>query len=141
MSAPITLTGRVGADPELRFGASGTAVLNLRVVTNGRKKTETGWEDTDTTWWTVSAFRQLAENAAESLNKGDLVVITGKAKSREWTDKEGGKRLSWEVTADHIGVDLVRNTATVNRVARESAVSNDAWETPAFAPDNEKPPF
>jgi single-strand DNA-binding protein len=140
MSAAITLTGRVVAEPELKFTAKGDAVLNLRVVTNGRRKTDTGWEDTDTTWWAVSAFRQLAENAAESLTKGDLVVVTGKVKSREWTDKEGGKRTSWEVTADHIGVDLVRNIAKAVRVTREAS-SNDAWETPAFAPDNEQPPF
>jgi len=136
VSAPVTLTGRVVADPELKFSASGVAVLNLRVVTNGRRKTDAGWEDTDTTFWSVSGFRQLAENAAESLRKGDLVVVTGKAKSREWVDKDGGKRLSWEVTADHIGVDLTRVTATVNRVVRDS-VQDDAWQMPA----EENPPF
>lgn len=140
MSVPITLTGRVVADPELKFSATGLAVLNLRVVTSGRRKTDAGWEDVDTTFWSVSAFRQLAENCAESLAKGDLVLVTGKAKSREWTDKEGGKRLSWEVAADHIGVDLVRNIAKVTRVAREP-VSDDSWETPPFAPDEDKPPF
>jgi single-strand DNA-binding protein len=136
VSVPITLTGRVVSDPELKFSASGVAVLNLRVVTNGRRKTDAGWEDVDTTFWSVSAFRQLAENCAESLVKGDLVLVTGKAKSREWTDKEGGKRLSWEVTADHIGADLTRNTVTVKRVVRDS-VQADAWEVPA----EDKPPF
>jgi len=84
MSAPITLTGRVVADPELKFGQSGNAVLNLRVVTSARRKTDEGWQDVDTTFWRVAAFRQLAENAAESLSKGDGVIVVGKVKSREW---------------------------------------------------------
>ena len=130
MSAGITLTGRVVADPELRFGANGNAVLNLRVVTAGRRKTDDGWVDVDTTFWSVSAFRQLAENAAESLSKGDLVIVTGKAKSRDWEDKEGNKRTSWEVSADHIGVDLVRTTTKTNQVAR-SSTADDAWVSDA----------
>lgn len=128
VSAPVTLTGRVGADPELKFSKTGTAVLNLRVVTNGRRKTDAGWEDVDTTWWRVSAFKQLAENAAESLSTGDLVIITGKVKAREWMDKDGGKQVSWEVTADHIGVDLVRVKASSSRVERASKPAvDDPW--------------
>jgi single-strand DNA-binding protein len=115
MSAGITLTGRLVADPELRFGANGNAVLNLRVVTSGRRKTDEGWVDVDTTFWSVSAFRQLAENAA---------------KSRDWEDKEGNKRTSWEVAADHIGVDLVRTTTKTNQVAR-SSTADDAWVSDA----------
>lgn len=126
MSVPVTLTGRVVADPELRFSAKGVAVVSLRVVTSGRRKTDAGWEDVDTTFWTVSAFKQLAENAAESLAKGDLVVVTGKAKSRDWEDKEGNKRTVVEVTADHIGVDLVRSKVSVNRVSR-TPTADDAW--------------
>jgi len=132
MSAQITLTGRLVADPELKFGQNGNAVVNLRVVTSGRRKTDEGWQDVDTTFWSVAAFRQLAENCAESLNKGDLVVVTGKVKSREWQDKEGNKRVSWEVAADHVAVDLVRNTASSSRVDRKSEpVADDPWSKPA----------
>jgi len=85
VSAPITLTGNLGADPELKFGASGIAILKARVVTSGRKKDEESgkWIDVDTTWWTVTAWRQLAENAAETLRKGDEVIIVGKVKQRQ----------------------------------------------------------
>lgn len=131
MSVPVTLTGRVVADPELRFSAKGVAVLKLRVVTSGRRKTDAGWEDVDTTFWGVSAFKQLAENAAESLAKGDLVIVTGKAKSREWEDSDGNKRSVIEVTADHIGPDLVRSQATVKRVERGAPVGDDAWSEAA----------
>ena len=139
MSAQITLTGRLVADPDLKFGQNGNAVVNLRVVTSGRRKTDEGWQDVDTTFWSVAAFRQLAENCAESLSKGDLVVVTGKVKSREWQDKEGMKRVSWEVAADHVAVDLVRNAASLNRVERKTE-SDDPWSKP-FIPVDENAPF
>jgi single-strand DNA-binding protein len=66
------------------------------------------------------------------LNKGDLVVVTGKVKSREWQDKEGNKRVSWEVAADHVAVDLVRHGASSSRVDRKSEpVVDDPWSKPA----------
>ena len=89
MSASITLVGRLVADPEIKFGGSGIAILKARVVTSGRKKTDDGWQDIDTTFWSVSAFRQLAENVAESLQKGDEVIVVGKVKVREYETPEG----------------------------------------------------
>jgi len=67
MSAPITLIGRVGTEPEMKFGQQGNAVLKFRVVTSGRRQVEGKWEDVDTSWWSITAFKQLAENLAESL--------------------------------------------------------------------------
>jgi len=149
MSAPITLTGRLGADPEIRFGATGIAILKLRVVTSGRKKTDAGWEDVDTTWWSVTAFRQIAENAAESLSKGDEVIVVGKVKQRQYETPEGEKRSVTEVTADHIGPSLRRATVKVNRVQRSEGggraeyeqakqqLEDDPWALPA----SEETPF
>lgn len=145
MSAPITLTGRLVADPEIKFGASGMPIANMRVVTSGRRKTDAGWEDTDTTFWGVTAFRQLAENVAESLTKGDQVIVTGKVKSREWQDNDGNKRTSWEVTADHVGPDLSRATAKVQRVQRDkpaAPASDDPWSNTGMTPvQDEVAPF
>ena len=121
MSATITITGRLGADPELRFGATGMAILKARVVTSGRKKTDEGWIDVDTTWWSVAAFRELAENSAESLRKGDEVIVVGKIKAREYETSEGEKRSVTEITADHIGPSLRRASASVTRVKRQVA--------------------
>lgn len=120
MSAGITLVGRLVADPEIKFGASGIAILKARVVTSGRKKTESGWEDVDTTFWNVSAFRQVAENAAESLSKGDEVIVVGKVKQRDYETAEGEKRSITEVTADAIGPNLRSATAKINRISRSS---------------------
>ncbi len=140
MSAPITLTGRVVADPELKFGQNGNAVLNLRVVTSARRKTDEGWQDVDTTFWRVAAFRQLAENAAESLSKGDGVIVVGKVKSREWSDKDGNKQVSWEVTADNIGLDLRWSASKSAGVSRVKSDGDDPWSKPLM-PDNESAPF
>jgi len=152
MSAPITLTGRLGADPEIRFGATGMAILKLRVVTSRRyKDQETGkWEDADKTWWSVAAFRQIAENAAESLSKGDEVIVVGKVKQRQYETPEGEKRTVTEVTADQIGPNLRGATVKVNRIKRDTGtygreqyeqakqeLEDDPWATPA----GEETPF
>ena len=142
MSAGVTLTGRVVADPELRFSAKGNAVLKLRVVTAARKfdKDTQKWGDEDVTWWSVTAFKQLAENVAECLTKGDQVVVVGKVRSREYDDNEGNKRTAWEVVADHIAVDLSRVTVKVNRVAREKSSAPaevDPWSTTGLVPVND----
>lgn len=145
MSAPIVLTGRLVADPEIKFGASGIAVLKARVVTSGRKKTDDGWQDIDTTYWSVTAFRSLAENAVESLRKGDEVIVVGKIKAREYETPEGEKRSITEVTADAIGPNLRAVSAKLTKIQRVTkgegfdsfqAAKDDIWSTP-----NEEMPF
>ncbi len=118
MSANITLTGRLVADPDFKFGAGGMQIVKLRVVTSGRKKTDDGWQDIDTTFWSVTAFRQLAENITETLSKGDEVIIVGKVKSREYETPDGEKRTITEVTADDVGANLKRVTAKLHKIQR-----------------------
>ena len=101
MSFPVTFKARLGADPEMVTGSNGSAVTRMRVVTNGRRLVDGDWQDTDTSWWQVTAFGRQAEAAAEQLRKGDLVLIQGKVKQREW-EKDGIKRTTAEVTADEI---------------------------------------
>ena len=73
----------------------------MRVVTNARRLVDGDWQDTDTSWWTVTAFGRTAEAAADQLNKGDLIVVTGKIKQRSW-EKDGVKREAAEITADEV---------------------------------------
>jgi hypothetical protein len=69
MSATITLDGRLGQDPELKTTSNGKTLTRLSVVTNGRKRTEAGtWEDVDTTWWDVTLFGLVADDAAAQLH-------------------------------------------------------------------------
>jgi single-strand DNA-binding protein len=118
MSAPITLVGRLGQDPELRFSGNGTPIVRLSIVTSRRTKNEqTGeWTDTDVTWWDATGFRQLAENAAASLAKGTAVIAVGRIVQENWPDKETGqKRSKLAVKLDAIGPDLTRATARVEK--------------------------
>ena len=136
MSAPVTLTGRLGADPELRFAASGVAVCNMRVVTDRRVKEGDEWKSVDTTWWQVTAFKALAERCVDRLAKGDPVVVIGKVRGREWEDpKTGEKRHAMEVIADSVSLDLAR---VKDAAARPTALptSNDPW-----ASQSEDAPF
>lgn len=145
MSAPITLTGRLTKDPECRYSATGMAVANFTVVTSRRTKVDDKWTDVDVTYWTVSAFRQLAENVRDSLHKGDAVVVVGKMKSRKYEAKDGTNRTVWEVNADHVAADLVKNSVTINGVQRSSADAPsepDPWSsTNPFVPDDAEIPF
>lgn len=106
----ITITeGTLVADPELRYGQSGTAVVNFRVASNSRRKNDqTGqWEDGDTTFLTVSAFRGLAENIASEFGKGNKITVTGQLKQREY-EKDGQKRTVYEVNAQSVSKPVSR---------------------------------
>jgi single-strand DNA-binding protein len=137
MSVPITITGRLGADPELTFAPSGVAVAKLRVVTDRRVKEGDEWKSVDTSWHYVTAFKDAAEGAAEDLRKGDLVVIVGTLNQREYETREGEKRSAWEVTANHIGRDLSRKRKDATRPAAVGSAA-DPW---ASSPGDDQPPF
>ena len=98
----ITIVGRVGSEPE-SVGSNG---LRFRVATNDRVKNDmTGeWEDKNTSWWTVKAWRTLAEQSKSVIKKGMEVIIVGKIYEENWTDKDGVKRSSYEINADSISV-------------------------------------
>lgn len=127
MSARITLLGRLGQDPELRFTPAGKAVTSFSLATSRRVKKGDEWEDTDTTWWQVSCWEQLAENTAEALRKGMAVIVEGSAVERSWEDRDGTKRSRIEVRADHVGVDL--RWSSGSRRGQEQA-SADPWASP-----------
>lgn len=124
MSTPVNLVGRLVAEPELRFGANGTAVARFTVVTSRRvKDQQTGeWSDADTSFWDCVAFKQLAENLAESsLQKGTAVIVVGKAAQRTWETKEGEKRRSVEVVVDEVAPSLRNATAKVTKAQRQGS--------------------
>jgi len=102
MNPVITIVGRIGQEPE----AVGSNGLRLRVATNDRVKNDaTGeWEDKNTSWWTVKAWKRLAEQSKDVLKKGQEVIIVGKVHEENWTDKEGTKRTSYEINAESIAV-------------------------------------
>src|SRR3954466_4387965 len=93
----VTIVGNLTDDPELRYTPNGAAVAKFRVAVSPRFKDENGqWKDGDTSYFSVSAWRALAENAAESLTRGTRVVVTGRLKQRSWESQEGEERSAIE---------------------------------------------
>jgi single-strand DNA-binding protein len=138
----ITVEGRITNDPELRFTQSGDAVASFTVVSQDRKKGQDGkWEDAgEPMFLRVSVWRQYAENVAESLTKGDSVIVSGKLMQRSYQDREGAKRTSFEIQADEVAVPLRFRTvrhgegrAERGGQQRQQQPSDDPWASTAPA--------
>lgn len=89
------ITGNLTADPELRTTPQGINVCTFTVAANGRKKE-------DTTFFRVTAWRQMGENCAKYLAKGRKVAVVGAVSARAYTTNGGDVRASLEVTADEV---------------------------------------
>ncbi len=97
----VTLLGRLGADPEIRYTSEGVAVATFRMATDRPVKRGDQW-DTETDWHRVVAWRRLGEICGEYLNKGSLVYVEGQLRTRSWEDQDGNKRWVTEVQAKDI---------------------------------------
>ena len=95
----ITIVGYLGRDPELRYTPQGTAVCNISVATTEKRKNVEGEYEDHTTWFRVTLWNRQAELANEYLAKGRQVYIEGRLRQEEYTDREGARRVSLEVTA------------------------------------------
>jgi len=93
------IIGRLGADPEVRYTQSNTAVATLNVATNERFKDRNGELQERTEWHRVVAWGRLAEICQEYLKKGSQVYIEGPIQTREWEDRDGQKRYTTEIKA------------------------------------------
>lgn len=117
MSTTATIVGNITRDPELRYSNAGKPVLNLSVAVTTRRKNGDQWEDGDPEYYDVTAFGTLAENAAESLEKGQRVVVVGRLNYSSW-EKDGEKRSKVKVNADELGPSLRWVTVDVRRAER-----------------------
>ena len=101
-----TIVGRVGRDPELRFSANGVATCRFSLAVSRGKKVNGEWEDV-TTWFDVTCFKENAENAAESIAKGDEVICEGYIEEpRTFEKKDGTTGVSLPFIANAIGPTL-----------------------------------
>ena len=117
----ITLVGNITDDPELRFTPSGSAVANFTIAVNRRYKNQSGqWEDKLDGFFKCNCWRDMAENVAESLQKGMRVMVVGRLQQRSWDDQEGNKRSAFEIQVDEVGPSLRWATASVTKSQRSS---------------------
>ena len=114
----VTIVGNVTDDPELRFTPSGLPVANFTVAVNSRVKKGDQWEDRNDGFFRCSCWRDMAENVAESLQKGTRVMVVGRLQEQKWEDNDGGKRSRIEIQVDEVGPTLRWATATVQKSQR-----------------------
>ena len=93
----VILVGRLGADPEVRYTSSGTAVAKFNLATSENWKDKDGSKQEKTEWHRVVAFGKLGEICGEYLSKGKQVYVEGKLQTRSWDDKDGNKKYTTEV--------------------------------------------
>ncbi|MFE0877292.1 single-stranded DNA-binding protein [Streptomyces smyrnaeus] len=149
----ITMTGNVVNEPELRFTPSGAAVCNFRIASTPRRfdKQRNEWTDGDPLFLGVAVWRQQAEHVAESVTKGMRVIVVGKLTQRQYDDKDGNKRSSYDIQADEVAPSLLRATAVVTKATgqqgnAQGAAQANGWnqQQPAADPwnqQNAEPPF
>ncbi|MGC5398058.1 single-stranded DNA-binding protein [Streptomyces sp. DT20] len=164
----ITFVGNLVDDPELKFTPSGHAVAKFRVASTPRTfdKFTNEWKDGESVFLTVNAWRQLAQNCAESLTRGMRVIVHGALKQRSYEDREGVKRTVYEIEAEDVAPSLKTATAQVTKTtgngqqraqqqpqtggyAAQQQPQADPWNTGQQPPQNtawgqqtqQQPPF
>ena len=146
----LTLVGNLTADPELRFTGNGAAVANFTVASTPRTfdRTTNEWLDGEPLFIRCSAWKSLAENAAESLRKGMRVIVSGRLGARSYETREGEKRTVHELDVEEVGPSLRFATVSVQRT--EQRASDAARQQPqhraqpdpwAQTNDYDAPPF
>ena len=117
----VVLVGNVTRDPELSYTPSGIAKAAFGLAVNRRwqNRQTQDWEE-NVSFFDVVCWRELAENASESLPKGTRVIVTGRLDQRSWETPDGEHRYKVEITADELGPSL--------RWATMQVVKNDRRE-------------
>ena len=123
----ITVTGRVVADPESRTTRHGVPFAAFRLASTVRRlnpKTR-DYEDGGTSFYNVTAFRSLGANVANSLKKGEPVVVYGRLRVNQWLRQDNSHATSVEIDAYNIGHDLSWGTTSLTRVSRAQLDTQD----------------
>jgi single-strand DNA-binding protein len=118
MSNQIMVVGNLTRDPELRYTPTGAAVAKFGLAVNRFYTNRNGEKVEQTDFFTVNAWRQLAENIAETCKTGTRVIVSGRLQSRTWETEEGAKRTVVEIEADEVGPSLRWATAQVTKASR-----------------------
>jgi single-strand DNA-binding protein len=129
----VILVGRLGRDPETRYTGGGQAVANFSVATDETYKDRNGEKQKRTEWHKIVVWGKQAEIAQQYLKKGSLIFIEGRIQSREWQDKEGQKRTSFEIVASNFRMLGGRSDAAAAGASGGRSSADDV-ESHAAAP-------
>ena len=144
----VTLIGRLGADPEVRYMPTGGAVANISLATTFRwKDKQSGERKENTEWHRVVFFNRLAEIVGEYLKKGSQVYVEGRLQTRKWQGQDGQDRYTTEIIATEMnmldsrsgGTAPFNSSATANAPAQQAGTSSPQ-NKPAAAQQSSTPP-
>jgi single-strand DNA-binding protein len=139
-ASPVTLVGNLTADPELKFLPTGVGKLTFGIAVNHYWTDQDGEKQEKTSFFNITAWRNLAEESANVLTKGVKVVVTGRLEQRSWDDKEtGAKRSTVEVLADNIGLSVGNIESFVRKQRAEGATPFAPKAKTASAPARTAP--
>jgi single-strand DNA-binding protein len=134
----VSLVGNLTDDPEVRFTPQGTQVGSFRLACTPRIRQGDTWTDGETSYFTITCWRELAAHAADSLSKGDRTLVYGRLKTRSWETPEGERRSVVEVEAEEVGPSLKWATAKPQRATSKARAGNGPSKGGAF---DEPSPF
>jgi len=109
----ITISGNLGADPELRYTKNGRPLTTLSVATTRKVK-----DENETVWHHVECWAELAENCAATLVKGTRVIVIGRMDKQEFTTTSGEQRTKTLIVANEVAVSLIHQNVSVERNVR-----------------------
>jgi len=132
----VTVVGNLTDDPDLRFLPSGAAMCKFTVASTPRVLDQGSgqWKDGETLFLMCTAWRDLAEHAAESLARGTRVIVTGRLRQSKWETDDGQKRSAYGLNVDDVGPSLQFAMAKVNRMTRSrnghvpEAAPDESWD-------------
>jgi len=107
----VTVVGNVTRDPELRFTPGGAPVANFGLAWNRKDQND----EEVVSFFDITCWRSLAENVAESITKGQRVIVYGRLDQRSWENQEGERRAKVEIVADEVAPSLLWATAEITR--------------------------
>lgn len=134
----VILVGRLGRDPETRYTGAGQAVCNFSLATDESFRDRNGERQKRTEWHKIVVWGKQAEIAQQYLKKGSLIYVEGRIQSREWTDKEGQKRTSFEIVANNFR--MLGSRADSMAAAARAPTGGDFEEPAAPAGDESAGP-
>ena len=118
MSNQVTVVGNLTREPSLKYTPTGAAVVSFGIAVNRFYVNRSGEKVEQTDFFTVSAWRELAEHVAECVTVGTRVIVSGRLQSRTWETEDGTKRSVVEIEADEVGPSLRWATAQVTKAQR-----------------------
>ena len=118
----VHLIGTVGNDPEVRAIQGGAKVASFRLATTERYKDRDGNRQEQTEWHNITVWNNRADFVEKYIHKGSNLFIEGKLRTRQWTDQQGNKRYTTEVSAENI---QLLDKPTGNQSAQPAQAENN----------------